>query len=60
MGVWTHAGKPRRKYRIRRDPETTRIINADPVEEPIPETEIFTLVRIYHYHQGTPEFQRRI
>lgn len=44
MGVWTHAEKPRRKYRIRRHPERTRIINADPAEELIPETEIFTLV----------------
>ena len=59
-GVWTHAGKPRRKYRIRRDPEACGLIYADPVEEPTPESEIFTLVRIYHHHKGTPEFQRRI
>ena len=59
-GVWTHAGKPRRKYRIRCDPETCGLIYADPVEEHTPESEFFTLVRIYHHHKGTPEFQRRI
>ena len=57
-GLWTQAGKPRRKYRIRRDPETCGLIYADPVEEHTPESEIFTLVRIYHHQKGTPEFQR--
>ena len=59
-GVWTHAGKPRRKYCIRRDPETCGLIYADPGDEPTPESEICTLVRIYHHDKGTPEFQRRI
>ena len=38
-GVWTHAGKPQRKYWIRRDHETCGLIYAD---EPTPESEIFT------------------
>ena len=59
-GVWTHAGKPQRKYRIRHDPETCGLICADPVEDTIPESESFTLLRIYYHHKGTPEFQRRI
>ena len=50
-GVWTHAGKPRRKYRIRHDPETCGLIYADPVEKQTPKSEIFTLVRIYHHHK---------
>ena len=45
-GVWTHAGKPWRKYHIRRDPETCGLIYADPVEEHTPESETFTLVII--------------
>ena len=56
-GVWTHAGKPKRRYRIRRDLETSGLIHADPVEDETPESEIF---RIYHHHKGIPEFQRRI
>ena len=42
-GVWTPAGKPRRKYHIRHDPETCGLICADPVEDTTPESEIFTL-----------------
>lgn len=59
-GVWTHAGKPRRKYHIRHDHEAPGVIYADPVEDSTPESEIFTLVRLYHHHKSTPEFQRRI
>ena len=60
-GVWTHGGKPRRKYCIERDPDTCVITSAEPLEgEPTPDSEVFTLVRLYHRHKATPEFQRRI
>lgn len=60
-GVWMHGGKPRRKYCVERDPDTGVVITAEPLEgEPSPDSEIFTLVRLYHRHKATPEFQRRI
>ena len=60
-GVWTHGGKPRRKYCIERDSDTGEIISAEPLEgEPTPNSHVFTLVRLYHRHKATPEFQRRI
>ena len=49
-GVWTHVGK-------RRDPETCGLIYADLVEEHTPESEIFTLVRIYHHHKVPLNFK---
>ena len=60
-GVWTHGGKPRRKYCIERDSDTSVIVSAEPLEgEPAPNSQVFTLVRLYHRHKATPEFQRRI
>ena len=60
-GVWTHGGKPRRKYCIERDSDIGEIISAEPLEgEPTPNSHVFTLVRLYHRHKATPEFQRRI
>ncbi len=60
-GVWTHGGKPSKKYCIEREPDTGVVISAEPLEgEPTLDSEIFTLVRLYHHHKATLEFQRRI
>ena len=60
-GVWTHGSKPRRKYCIEHDSDTSVIVSAEPLEgEPAPNSQVFTLVRLYHRHKATPEFQRRI
>ena len=61
-GVWLHGGKPRRKYCIERDPDTGVIISAEELLEgdPPPNSEVFTLVRLYNRHKATPEFLRRI
>ena len=61
-GVWVHGGKPRRKYIIDFDQSTSEIIDATLVSDDsvLEEIDHFTLVRVYHRHQGTPTFQRRI
>ena len=30
-GVWIHGGKPRKKYVVERDPETSVVLSAEPV-----------------------------
>ena len=61
-GVWCHGGKPRRKYIVERDSDTSEVIKVLPVDEHLDSKvdDIFTLVRMYHHHKATPEFQRRI
>ena len=61
-GVWCHGGKPRRKYIVECDSDTSEVIKVSPVDEHLDskEDDIFTLVRMYHHHKATPEFQRRI
>lgn len=61
-GVWIHGGKPRKKYNIEFDPDTSAVISAIPEMEntTTEENNQFTLVRIYHHHQSTPTFHRRI
>ena len=61
-GVWCHGGKPRRKYIVERDSDTSEVIKVSPVDEHLDskEDDIFTLVRMYHHHKATPEFQGRI
>ena len=61
-GVWVHGGKPRRKYCVDVDPNTSEVINAVAFsgEPSSTEGKVFTLVRLYHHHKATPEFQRRI
>ena len=63
-GAWLHGGKPRAKYTVELDPDTSEVINVVPVDRKLAadggEGRVFTLVRLYHHHKATPEFQRRI
>ena len=61
-GVWCHGGKPRRKYVVDRDSDTSEVIKVSPVDDhsDSEKDDIFTLVCMYHHHKATPEFQRRI
>ena len=62
-GVWVHGGKPRKKYIVEFDSENL-VIDATPVDDIDAVNDnndnIFTMVRVYHRHKSTPEFQRRI
>ena len=60
-GAWIHGGKPRRCYRVEVD-NYNHFVNAT-LYDGTPsssERDVFTLVRAYHRHKATPEFQRRI
>ena len=61
-GVWLHSGKPRRKYKVEFDSSRKEIISATVVNKDSnsEESDVYTLVRIYHRHKATPEFQRHI
>ena len=60
-GAWVHGGKPRRTYHVELSRNGQEIENVTPVDEKSAiDKNQFTLVRLYHRHQGTPEFQRRI
>ena len=60
-GVWVHGGKPRRKYSVEFDEDTNAVLDAKLVQDTSTRgTNVFTLVRLYHRHKSTPEFQRRI
>ena len=63
-GAWIHGGKPRQKYIVEVDTTTSEVISATPENESgestSDEEKVFTLVRLYHLHKVTPEFQNRI
>ena len=64
-GTWIHGGKPRRKYLVEFDDANTvvdaKLIQEDDIQEDDSNHDnIFTLVRVYHRHKHTPQFQRRI
>ena len=61
-GAWIHGGKPRKKYIVEFDATNTEVLSALPFKQgdANEESSIFTLVRLYHRHKVTPEFQRRI
>ena len=59
-GAWTHGRKPRRRYCVEFD-DTNAVVDARLVQDKSTnDTDVFTLVRLYHRHKSTPEFQRRI
>ena len=60
--VWCHGGKPRRKYFVERDSDTSEVLQVTPFDEQCDSEkgDVFTLVRMYHHHKSTPEFQRCI
>ena len=59
-GVCVHGGKPRKKYIVERDSETSEVLDVHPFDDESDNSEVFTLVRLYHRHKSIPEFQRRI
>ena len=64
-GVWVHGGKPRRQYLVEFDECHSQVVSATPFDsdardELIVEENLFTLIRLYHRHKATPQFQRRI
>ena len=59
-GVWLHSGKPRRKYKVEFDSNRKEIISATVVNKESDGSNVYTLVRIYHRHKATPEFQHHI
>ena len=60
-GVWVHGGKPQRKYLVEIDDDDV-VVDAKLIKEgsDSDDENVFTLVRLYHRHKTTPEFQRRI
>ena len=62
--TWVHGGKPRRTYDVEFDSTGTNIKSVKPNstngESLSHITNQFTLVRLYHRHKATLEFQRRI
>ena len=59
-GAWLHSGKPRRKYKVKFDSSNREIVSATVVNKESNSDDEYTLVRIYHHHKATPEFQRHI
>ena len=60
-GVWVHGGKPRHNYHVEFDDETNAVLDAKKVSDSsTKDTNVFTLVRLYHTHKSTPQFRRRI
>ena len=56
-GTWIHGGKPRRKYIVELD-DTNTVVDAKLMQEDDSKHEnVFTLVRLYHHHKHTPQFQ---
>ena len=59
-GTWVHGGKPRRKYVAEFDDANT-VVDAKLIQEDDSNhSNVFTLVRLYHRHKYTPQFQQRI
>ena len=61
-GVWVHGGKPRRQYLVEFDECHCQVVSATPLDsdEGVVKENVFTLIRLYHRHKATPQFQRRI
>lgn len=61
-GVWVHGGKPRRQYMVKFDELHCEVVSATPIdlEEGVTQDSLFTLIRLYHRHKTTPQFQQRI
>ena len=60
-GAWVHGGKPRRNYHVELSGNGSEIVSVTALDEKsTADKNHFTLVRLYHRHKGTPEFQRRI
>lgn len=61
-GVWVHGGKPQRQYMVEFDELQCEVVSATPIdsEEGVTQDNLFTLIRLYHRHKTTPQFQRRI
>ena len=63
-GVWIHGGKPRKTYCVEFDGTGSGIVSVAPLDADAQSTSYimnhFTLVRLYHRHKATPEFQRQI
>ena len=60
-GAWVHGDKPRRTYHVELSRNGQEIGSVTPVDEKSAmDKNQFTLVRLYHRHKGTPEFQRCI
>ena len=63
-GVWVHGSKPRKTYSVEFDGAGSEIVSVTPVDADGQSTSYvtnhFTLVRLYHRHKATPEFQRQI
>ena len=59
--MWIHGGKPCRNYHVEFDDETNAVLDPRLVSDTsTKDTNVFTLVRLYHTHKSTPEFCRRI
>ena len=59
-GTSVHGGKPQRKYVVEFDDANT-VVDARLIQEDNSDHDnMFTLVRLYHRHKHTPQFQRRI
>ena len=61
-GAWVHGGKPRRNYQVDRSENGSEIAGVTLLNDKLSlsNKNQFTLVRLYHRHKATPEFQRRI
>ena len=59
-GTWVHGGKPRRKYIVEFNDDNTIVDTRLMQEDDSNHDNVFTLVRLYHRHKHTPQFQRRI
>ena len=61
-GVWRHSGKPRKRYIVKLDSNTSDITEVTPFDDnyDCDMSSIFTLVHLYHHHKLTPEFHRHI
>lgn len=57
LGVWSHKGKPIRKYKVSRL-SSGEVYGAELVDET--GGNVYQLVRIYYHHKHTPTFRRTL